>query len=159
MSYIPLRINGKQLCEIFTPSAVANMNDAQKRAYSIQNEMYPTNVHLTSETYSRNADRTADFELEDLLLVNRKASPEFTWDIIRHEYVQALLLFLGYTYNFKDENGYIEPVEAEDISVTYIDFIGERTITAYLGQTIEGTFEEYDGVLYVRNFRIAFPER
>ena len=159
MRHIPLRINGQQLCEIFTPEAVKNMTDAEKYEYSLANEMYPTQVHLTSETYSRNADRTSDFELLDLLIVNRKASPEFTWELLKQEYVQALFNFLGYTYNFKDADGYINPVKAEPIQITYLDFTGERTIGAYLGQTIEGTFVEYEGVLYVQNFRIAFPER
>lgn len=159
MSYIPLKINGKQLCEIFTPEAVTDMSDEERRAYSLAHEMYPTTVALTSETYSRNADRTADYELRDLLIVNRKASPAFTWELLRQEYVQRLLQFLDYDYNFKDENDVVQPREAEPISVTYLDLIGERTIDAYLGQTIEGTMEEYDGILYVRNFRIAFPER
>lgn len=159
MSYIPLKINGMHLCEIFTPEAVASMSSTQKEQYSLQEAMYPTEVLLTSETYSRNAERTSDYELEDLLIVNRKAKPEFTWEIIKQEYVQRLLEFLGYTYNFKDENGVIEPVEAENILITYIDFVGERTINAYLGQTLEGTLEVHNGTLYVRSFRIAFPER
>ena len=159
MSQIPLKINGKQLCEIFTPNAVEGMDDEDKRVYSLMHQMYPSSITLTSETYSRNADRTADFELEDLLIVNRKAKPEFTWETIRHEYVRKLLNFLNYKYNFKDESGNIQPEEAEVILVTYADLVGERTINAYLGQTIEGTIEEYEGELYVRNFRVAFPER
>lgn len=159
INYIPMKIGGKQLCEIFTPEAVADMTDEEKHAYSLAHAMYPSEVRLTSETYSRNADRTSDFELEDLLLVNRKASPEFTWDYLRHDYVVALFQFLNYTYNFKDEDGYIEPVGAEDISITYTDFIGERTINAYMGQTVEGTFVVLDGVLYVQGLRLAFPER
>ena len=159
MRYVPIKINGMQLCEIFTPEAVASMTAAEKRQYSLENAMYPTEVVVTSETYSRNAERTADYELEDLLIVNRKAKPEFTWELIKQEYVQRLLEFLGYTYNFKNEDGIVEPVEAEQILVTYLDFVGERTINAYLGQTIDGTLVVYDGVLYVRDFRIAFPER
>ena len=159
MSYIPIKINGKQLCEIFTPDKVSDMTDAEKKAYSLLKRMYPTEVSLTSETYSRNAERTSDFELEDLLIVNRKASPVFVWDALEYKYVQALLQFLDYTYDFKNADGDVEPKKAEDIAVTYLDFIGERTINAYMGQTLEGVLEEYEGVLYVRNFRIAFPER
>ena len=158
MSHIPLKINGKQLCEIFTPNAVSSMTDQEKK-HSLANGMYPTEVSLTSETYSRNAERTADYELQDLLLVNCKAKPEFVWDSIKQEYVQKLLNFLGYTYDFKDSSGVVQPVEAPEISVTYLDFLGERTMKAYLGQTLEGTLEEYEGVLYIRNFRVAFPER
>jgi hypothetical protein len=121
--------------------------------------MFPTEVALTSETYSRDAERTADYELENLTLVNRKAKPEFTWSLIRADYVANLLIYLGYTYEFKDAKGEIVPVEAQDISVTYQDFIGTRTINAYLGQTLEGVLVEYNGVLYWQNFRIAFPER
>ena len=73
MSQVPIKINGKQLCEIFTPESVANLDEANKNAYSLAYQMYPTSISLTSETYSRNADRTSDFELEDLLIVNRKA--------------------------------------------------------------------------------------
>lgn len=159
MSYIPLKINGKELCEIFAPSEVASMAAAEKEQYSIDNQMYPTEVTIESETYSRNAERTADYELVNLLLVNRKAKPTFTWDLLRHDYLKALLLFLGYTYDFKDDNGVVVPVEAEDIAVTYIDLVGERTINAYLGQTIQCTLVVYDGVLYAQNVQIAFPER
>lgn len=159
MNYIPLRINGKELCEIFTPAAVAGMTEAQREQYSIENHMYPTEVSLASETYSRNAERTADYELVNLLLVNRKAKPTFTWDLLKHEYFKALLLFLGYTYNFKDAEGVVFPVEAEAILVTYMDFIGERTIVAYLGQTIECSLIVYNDELYLQNVQISFPER
>lgn len=159
MTVIPLKINGKQLCEIFEPAAVVGMTDDEKFAYSIRNLMYPTAVDLTSETYSRNAERTADYELDSLLLVNRKAKPEFTWDYLKFTYAQKLLAYLGYTYNFKNSEGVIVPVQAADILVTYLDFTGERTITAYLGQTIDGTLTVMDEQLWWNNFRIAFPER
>ena len=121
--------------------------------------MFPTSVGAISETYSRDAERTADYELENLTIVNRKAKPEFTWQLIKAEYVVNLLSFLGYTYDFKDFEGVVVPREADTIVITYIDFIGIRTINSYLGQTIEGTLVEYEGVLYWENFRIAFPER
>lgn len=159
MSYIPLKINGKELCEIFTPDAVVGMTDAEKESYSIDNQMYPTEVTVESETYSRNAERTADYELLNLLLVNRKAKPSFTWNLLKHDYLKALLLFLNYTYDFKDEEGVITPVEAEPIAVTYVDLIGERTINAYLGQTIRGTLVVYQGTLYVEDLQLSFPER
>ena len=56
-------------------------------------------------------------------------------------------------------NGEIQPEEAPNIAITYNDFTGIRTIQTYLGQTIDGTLVEYDGVLYWEGFRIAFPER
>ena len=87
-------------------------------------------------------------------------------------------------YNYKDvETNDIIPVEAPTIEITYWDFVGMRTIKAYLGQTLSGTLEEHsnylpssynnnDGswsntidtmhpgkTLYWRNFRVAFPER
>ena len=126
---------------------------------SIEARMLPTEVFLTSETYSRNASRTADYELEELTLVNRKAKPEFTWELLRADYAQKLLQFLGYTYQFADAEGAIVPVEAPSISIKYWDFIGFRTINAYMGQTLEGTLVEYNGVLYWQNFRVSFPER
>lgn len=157
---IPLLINNKQLCEIFEPlTDISSWTGEQVKDYSIANLMYPTTVNLTSETYSRDAERTADYELEYLVLVNRKAKPEFTWSMIKAEYVQALLSFLNYNYNFINDAGVVVPKEADDISITYKDFIGMRTITSYLGQTIDGELVEYEGQQYWRNFRIAFPER
>ena len=157
---IPLKINGKNLYEIFDPATFdPSWDEATLIANSISARMFPSAVELTAETYSRDAERTADYELENLVVVNRKAKPEFTWDLIRASYVVNLFNYLGYTYNFKNENDVIIPVDAPVISITYIDFAGERTINTYLGQTIAGTLVEYEGVLYWSNFRIAFPER
>ena len=121
--------------------------------------MFPTEVALTSETYSRDAERTADYELEQLQLVNRKSKPEVTWSLIKYEYVQNLFAELGYHYDFKNSQGIVIPEDAPTISITYYDFVGIRTIDTYLGQTIEGTLVEYDGEMYWENLRIAFPER
>lgn len=157
---IPLRINNKHLVEIFEPTTnISGWTSERIEAYSRERLMFPTTVSLTSETYSRDAERTADYELMYLILVNRKASPVFTWQLIRAEYVEQLLKFLKYTYDFKNTSGIIVPKDAEDISIAYRDFTGDRVITAYLGQTIEGTLVEYDGFLYWENFRLAFPER
>ena len=157
---IPLKINGKDLCEIFEPTLdTSGWSDEQKQSYCIEHSMYPTEVALVSETYSRDAERTADYELENLTIVNRKAKPEFTWTLINATYVQRLFKFLGYHYDFKSGDGAIVPEESPDISITYLDFVGMRTINAYLGQTIEGVLVEYTGVQYWENFRIAFPER
>lgn len=157
---IPLKINNKHLCQIFEPDLdITGWTDADIQNYCISKQMFPTEVVLTSETYSRDAERTADYELENLVLVNRKAKPEFTWSLIRAEFVEALMLFLGYTYDFKNAEGEIVPVESPNLIITYKDFIGMRTINAYLGQTIDGTLVEYEGVQYWENFRIAFPEK
>ena len=157
---IPLKINSKHLCQIFEPGLdIKGWTDAAIQDYCISKQMFPTEVALTSETYSRDAERTADYELENLILVNRKAKPEFIWSLIRAEYVESLLSFLNYTYEFKNAAGDIVPVEAPSIIVTYKDFTGMRTIEAYLGQTLDGTLVEYDDVQYWENFRIAFPER
>ena len=159
MTFIPLKINNKQLCEIFTPEAVVQMDDAAKMEYSLRNQMFPTEVNNTSETYSRDAERTADYELEDLLIVNRKTKPEFTWQLIKAEYVQKLLNFLNYHYDFKNADGDIVPEDAPNIEIIYYDFVGTRNINTYLGQTISGTLVVYNDTLYWENFRIAFPER
>lgn len=157
---IPLQINGKTLYEIFDPATFNSAWDEATIALnSLREQMYPSEVSLVSETYSRDAERTADYELENITLVNRKAKPEFTWTLIRARYVKNLLTFLGYKYNFKNSEGTIIPEEAEKIIVTYRDFTGMRTIEAYLGQTLEGTLVEYEGELFWENFRIAFPER
>lgn len=141
---------------------VASMTAQQIVDYSIQNQMYPTEVSLVSETYSRDSERTANYELVNLTLVNRKAKPEFTWEIIRAAYVENLLAFLDYKYDFAsvvEGETIITPKEAEIISVGYYDMIGLRTINAYLGQTINGTLCSINEVLYWKEFRIAFPER
>lgn len=157
---IPLKINNTHLCKIFEPGlSIAGWTEKQIQTYSINKMMFPTEVNLTSETYSRDAERTADYELEFLTLVNRKSKPEFIWNHIRADYVENLMSFLGYTYNFKNSENVVIPVPAPDILVQYQDFVGERTIHSYLGQTIDGVLIETDGVLYWQNFRIAFPER
>ena len=156
---IPLKINNKHLCEIFEDISTDGWNDATVQEYCLRKQMFPTSVELVSETYSRDAERTADYELEYLTLINRKAKPTFTWSLIKADYVRKLLGFLGYEYNFKNEDGVVISQDAPDIHVTYLDFIGLRTITAYLGQTLEGTLVEYDGEQYWENFTIAFPER
>lgn len=157
---IPLTINEKSLYEIFDPDTFdASWSKDELVQRSLDLQMFPTEVALTSETYSRDAERTADYELENLTLVNRKAKPSFTWRLIRAEYVERLLNFLNYTYDFKNAENIVIPVIADDIIVTYQDFIGMRTIKAYLGQTIDGILVCYDGQLYWENFRIAFPER
>lgn len=157
---IPLKINNTHLCKIFEPTLnISTWTDEEIQSYSIEHYMFPTSVDLISETFSRDSGRTADYELKYLTIVNRKSKPQFTWDIIKAEYVEKLLTFLNYSYEFKNASGEIVPINAEDINVTYKDFIGMRTIVSYLGQTIEGTLEEYNGNLYWRNFRIAFPER
>lgn len=157
---IPLKINNKHLCQIFEPELnISGWSDQRIQTYSLECQMFPTEVALNSETYSRDAERTADYELEELVIVNRKAKPEFTWALIRAEYVEALMRFLDYSYNFKDASENIVPISAPNYLVTYKDFVGLRTIYAYLGQTIEGTLVEYEGVQYWENFRIAFPER
>ena len=157
---IPLKINEHHLCQIFEPELdITDWTEKQITDYSVSKLMYPTQLDLVSETYSRNAERTADQELESLMLVNRKSSPAFTWGLIKAIYVENLLKFLNYTYNFKNSEEVIVPVEAEDIDVQYKDFIGTRDIVAYLGQTLEGSLVEYEGVQYWQNFRVAFPER
>lgn len=157
---IPLIINGKSLYEIFEPETFnAQWTDEQIQEYSISKQMFPSEVALTSETYSRDAERTSDYELENLTIVNRKSKPEFTWDIIKASYVVRLMQFLGYHYNFKDADDVVVPEEAPTYDISYMDFTGLRTIQSYLGQTLQGTLVEYEGVLYWENFRIAFPER
>lgn len=157
---IPLKINSKNLCEIFTPDVdITNMTDEEIQNYSISSQMYPTSVAVTSETYSRDANRTANYELENFSVVNRKAKAEFSWSLIKKDYVEKLMAFLQYDYNFKNADGDIVARDATTFSITYQDFVGQRTMLTYLGQTIDGTLVEYEGVQYWENFRIAFPER
>ena len=157
---IPVKINGKHLYAIMDPNTYSSSwSESQVISKSIEKGMFPTEVALTSETYSRDAERTADYELEQLQIVNRKAKPEFTWSLIKYEYVTRLFAELGYHYDFKNNAGIIVPESAPTIMVLYYDFVGQRSINSYLGQTIDGTLVEYDGVMYWENLRIAFPER
>lgn len=159
MSIVPLMINNYHLIDIMDPVAASQcVTDEDKISKSIHLQMYPSEVYLTSETYSKDTERTANYELESITLVNRKSKPEFTWDCIKAEYVQKLFEFLSYKYNFKNEEGNIVPEKAPTFDISYVDFVGIRTIKSYLGQTIEGTLEENAGILYWRNFRLAFPE-
>lgn len=167
---LPIKINDKALYEIMLSEEQIKAwedefgksrllwTDAEVDQVSIFSLLYPTSVVTTSETYSRDAERTADYELEDLTVVNRKAKIEIEWNIIKYEYVVRLMSFLGYNYDFKVDN-IITPVKAPTFTIIYNDFIGQRTMDTYLGQTIDGTLEEYEGTKYWRNFRIAFPER
>lgn len=160
---IPLKINGKQLVEIFEPEAAKSLTteDAIKR-YSINKQMYPTSVEVSAEVYSRDTERTANYELETLVLVNRKVKATFTWSVIKASYVKSLLEFLNYTPSFKNSDGDIEPRDADLFDITFWDLTGERTIKAYLGQTIDSELKEYivnsESVLYWEEFSIAFPE-
>ena len=193
---IPLKINSKNLIEIMLTTAelsyfetkigkqYSNWTDDDVIQCSLEAQVFPSDVTLSAEQYSRDSERTADYELENITIVNCKSKPEFTWNIIKASYVKNLLDFLKYKYNYKDaETDDIIPVEAPTIEITYWDFIGMRTIKAYLGQTLSGTLEEHsnylpssynnnDGswsntidtmhpgkTLYWRNFRVAFPER
>lgn len=173
---IPLKLtmNGiqKDLWEIMEPEVdYSQMTEEEKISFALENKMFPTEVKLTSETYCRNSDRTANFELENINNVNAKAKPEFTWQLLKAVYVQRLLDFLEFKYDYKDSEGDIQPVDAPLIQVTYLDFNGMRTINAYLGASIEGTLKEYISQEVVNNayvqvrtqywedFRIAFPER
>ena len=157
---IPLKINNKHLYEIFDPDTFdSSWTEQQIINNSIAKCMFPSEVRLTAEQFSEDAERTANYELEILKVVNCKAKPEFTWDLLRADYVQKLLEFLEYKYDYKNTQGIIEAIDAPHVLVTYRDFVGMRTIDTYFGQTLEGTLVEYDDVLYWENFRIAFPER
>ena len=160
---IPLKINGKQLVEIFEPEAASALTteDAIKR-YSINKQMYPTSVDISAEVYSRDTERTANYELETLVLVNRKVKATFTWSVIKASYVKSLLEFLNYTPSFKNSDGDIEPRDADLFDITFWDLTGERTIKAYLGQTIDSELKEYivngESLLYWEEFSIEYPE-
>lgn len=145
---IPLKLTvdgvTKNLWQIFEPDKNPGNTEAAKIAFAISHLMFPTEVKLTSETYCRNSDRTANYELKKINNVNAKAKPEFTWSKLKAVYAKRLLAFLKFKYNYKDGDGNIQPEEAPTIGVTYLDFTGERTIEAYLGQTIDGTLVEYE---------------
>lgn len=170
-----LEVDGvrKDLWEIMEPGESYGSTIEEKIAFALARGMFPSEVKLTSETYCRDSDRTANYELENISNVNAKAKPEFSWTMLKAVYVRRLLNFLQFTYDYKDANGDIQPQPAPVIKVTYMDFNGSRTINAYLGATIEGTLKEYvtqetdpeTGIVsnvrtqYWEDFRIAFPER
>lgn len=131
----------------------------QVNAFAMKYQMFPTSVNVSSETYSRDAERKANYELEDLQLVNAKSKPEFTWSFIKASYVNLLLEELQVNYVFKDEDDNFILKDAPIVLVSYWDFVGMRIINAYTGQSLSGELVEYEGELYWKDFRIAFPER
>lgn len=151
-----LKVGGttKNLWNIMEPDGNYGNTEEEQIQYALKHLMFPSEVKLTSETYCRNADRTANYELKSITNVNAKAKPEFTWEKLKATYVRRLLNFLGFKYDYADGQGNIQPEEAPTIEVTYLDLIGMRTIKAYLGQTIEGTLveymEAYEGLEYHR---------
>lgn len=150
----------KYIWEIMDPEfnwGSLSLDNQLKRAY--ENKMLPTSYKVTGETYCKDADRTANYELEKITNINYKSKPEFNWSLLKAEYFSNLLTFIQFRDNYKDQNNEIVPEEAPTIKVTFRDLLQERTIEAYLGQTIDATFKEYDNVLYVEDIRIAFPER
>lgn len=179
---IPLKINGTNLIEIMLSASelqyyetklgktYANWTEEEIITCSLDAQVFPTEVSLDSEIYSSNAERTADYELENITIVNCKAKPQFTWNLIKASYVKNLLDFLEFKYDYKNADGVIVAEEAPSILVTYYDFNGMRTIAAYLGQSLSGTLVEYNNIsydnipfdgktLYWQSFRLAFPER
>jgi len=140
-----LKVGGttKNLWNIMEPEGNYGNTEEEQIQYALKHLMFPSEVKLTSETYCRNADRTANYELKSITNVNAKAKPEFTWEKLKATYARRLLNFLGFKYDYTDGQGNIQPEEAPTIEVTYLDLTGMRTIKAYLGQTIEGTLVEY----------------
>lgn len=163
---IPLKINNKHLYQIMLTASeiseiVRRLGKPENQwtaedidQISIDLQLYPSEVYLTSETYSRDAERNANYDMQEFLVVNRKAKPEFTWEYLKADYVAKLMVELGYKYSIAAGGE-----EAPTIQVWYQDFANTRTINAYLGQTIEGTLIAIQSVKYWQNFRLAFPER
>ena len=85
---LPIKINNKNLYEIMlTEEQIkawetelgklrSSWTDEEVDQVSTSSQLYPSSVITTSETYSRDAERTADYELEDIIAVNRKAKIE-----------------------------------------------------------------------------------
>ena len=149
----------KYLWEIMDPNEdwSGTLEQQLQKAYRLK--MLPTSYKITAETYCKDADRTANYELEKITNINYKVKPEFTWSLLRAEYVRNLLTFLKLKDNYKNNQNVIVPEEAPIIKVTFEDLLRERTISAYLGQSIDIEYVEYDNILYAQDFRIAFPER
>lgn len=167
---ILFKINNKHLIRIMLSSSelavyetklnkqFSSWTDDEILACSIDAGVQPTEVKLTGEQYSRNTERSANYTLSEVTIVNCKAKPEFTWSLIKASYVKNLLQEVNYHYGY-EVNGIIVPEIEMHIPITYWDFTGIRTIDTYLGQTLEGTLVQYKDTLYWENFRVAFPER
>ena len=80
---------------------------------SIAEQLFPSEISLIAEQYSRDANRTSDYELADLSIVNCKAKPTFTWSTIKATYVTKLLTELQFKYDYKDLNGDVIPEKAK----------------------------------------------
>ena len=152
----------KYIWEIMDPSIDwSALSLAQQVAQAISLKMLPTEYKVTADTYCKDIDRTSDYELENITNINYKVKPEFTWRMIRADYLAKLLTFVKLKDDYKVGNveNIVTPEAAPIIRVTFNDLMRERTIDAYLGQSIEVSFVEYDNVLYVEEVRLAFPER
>ena len=137
----------------------SSMTTPEQLAYAYAHQMLPSSYKNNGETYCRNADRTANNELEKITNVNYKSKVEFVWKMLKPVYLSNLLTFLQFKDNYKNTINEIQPEEAPLIKVTYRDFLRERTIDAYLGQSIESELVEYNNEQYWEEIRLAFPER
>lgn len=133
------------------------LEEQKQKALSLK--MLPESYKVTAETYCRNSERTANFELENITNVNAKSKPEFNWSLLRAEFLTNLLTFLKFRHNYKNDSGEVVPEEAPKLKINFRDLLGERTVETYLGATIETTLVEYNDVQYWQDLRLAFPER
>lgn len=133
----------------------------------LSQKLVPTEVHVSSETYSRNLDRSADYVLSAGSMVNRKAKIELTWDLIKCSNVTTLMQNLNYAYDFVDPlTEEVVPKDLQTYKIEYKDFTGTREAIMYLGQTIEADQTEYlltesgttQAVQFWKSFRLAFIE-
>lgn len=150
----------KYIWEIMDPDynwGSLSLQEQINRAASLK--MLPSSYKNNGETYCRNADRTANNELQRIENVNYKSKVEFTWKYLEPLYLSRLLTFLQFKDNYKNAQGDVQSEDAPMIKVTYVDFLRERTIDAYLGQSIDAELVEYDNKQYWESLRLAFPER
>lgn len=136
-----------------------NLTLEQQKEQALKLKMLPESYKVTAETYCRNSERTANYELENITNVNAKSKPEFNWSLLRAEFLTNLLTFVKFRHNYKNEYGEVVPEPAPKLKIKFRDLLGDRTVEAYLGATIETTLVEYDGVQYWQDLRLAFPER
>lgn len=153
---ILFKINDKHLIEIMLSSTelavyeaklgnkpFANWTDEEILQCSVEACVYPTEVTVDAEQYSKNAERTANYVLEDLTIVNCKSKVTFVWSYLKASYLSNLLTELEFDYDF-EINDIVYSKTPNIITVTYWDFIGVRTINAYMGQSISGNLIQYD---------------
>lgn len=155
-------VNGtlKNIWEIMDPNYDwSSLTEAECVNRALKEHMIPTSYKVNCETYCKDADRTSDYELENIKNVNYKCKPEFVWQYLKPIYLSNLLSFIHFKDTYYDQQGIIQPENAPIFKVYFRDILRVKEIKAYLGATIDVELVEHEGEQYWSSVRLAFPEK